>query len=166
MAHSVNDNSIESLIFANKALRLSLQKSQGIGLGLEKAGNRFEEINHILPSLEAAVRPSKSALQQHEIFDPQDIGVRKRFRKQIYWKRGSGFWRGSGEEAAVGKGVPAAKNKEVGDLREPWNVLGLDEGSSSKNGNLGAILQNSNASFLENLANGIEPNFLSLAIRK
>ncbi|KAM1507621.1 hypothetical protein FF1_017042 [Malus domestica] len=60
MAHSVNDNSIESLISASKALRLSLQKSQGIGSALEKAGNRFEEINHRLPSLEAAVRPIRA----------------------------------------------------------------------------------------------------------
>ncbi|XP_009353306.1 exocyst complex component EXO70A1-like [Pyrus x bretschneideri] len=60
MAHSVNDNSIESLISASKALRLSLQKSQGLGSALEKAGNRFEEINHRLPSLEAAVRPIRA----------------------------------------------------------------------------------------------------------
>ncbi|XP_068339133.1 exocyst complex component EXO70A1-like [Pyrus communis] len=60
MAHSVNDNSIESLISASKALRLSLQKSQSIGSALEKAGNRFEEINHRLPSLEAAVRPIRA----------------------------------------------------------------------------------------------------------
>ncbi|XP_009363625.2 exocyst complex component EXO70A1-like [Pyrus x bretschneideri] len=60
MAHSVNDNSIESLISASKALRLSLQKSQSIGSVLEKAGNRFEEINHRLPSLETAVRPIRA----------------------------------------------------------------------------------------------------------
>ncbi|KAM1022577.1 hypothetical protein ACFX15_042692 [Malus domestica] len=60
MAHSVNDSSIESLISASKALRLSLQKSQGLGSALEKAGNRFEEINHRLPSLEAAVRPIRA----------------------------------------------------------------------------------------------------------
>ncbi|CAN6583487.1 hypothetical protein C1H46_013806 [Malus baccata] len=60
MEHSMNDSSIESLISASKALRLSLQKSQGLGSALEKAGNRFEEINHRLPSLEAAVRPIRA----------------------------------------------------------------------------------------------------------
>ncbi|BFG18669.1 hypothetical protein CerSpe_049440 [Prunus speciosa] len=60
MANSVNDKSIESLISASKSLRLSLQKSQGLGSALEKAGNRFEEINQRLPSLEAAVRPIRA----------------------------------------------------------------------------------------------------------
>ncbi|XP_050363797.1 exocyst complex component EXO70A1 [Argentina anserina] len=60
MAQPVSDNSIQNLISASKSLRLSLQKSQGLGLALEKAGSRFEEINQRLPSLEAAVRPIRA----------------------------------------------------------------------------------------------------------
>lgn len=60
MAHSVSDKSIQNLISASKSLRLSLQKSQGLGLALEKAGSRFEEINQRLPSLESAVRPIRA----------------------------------------------------------------------------------------------------------
>ncbi|PRQ27416.1 putative exocyst complex component Exo70, cullin repeat-like-containing domain-containing protein [Rosa chinensis] len=60
MAHSVTDKSIQNLISASKSLRLNLQKSQGLGLALEKAGSRFEEINQRLPSLEAAVRPIRA----------------------------------------------------------------------------------------------------------
>lgn len=60
MAHSVSDKSIQNLISASKSLRLSLQKSQGLGLALDKAGSRFEEINQRLPSLESAVRPIRA----------------------------------------------------------------------------------------------------------
>lgn len=60
MADSVSDKSIQNLISASKSLRLSLQKSQGLGLALEKAGSRFEEINQRLPSLESAVRPIRA----------------------------------------------------------------------------------------------------------
>ncbi|KAL6216399.1 PREDICTED: exocyst complex component EXO70A1 [Fragaria vesca subsp. vesca] len=60
MADSVSDKSIQNLISATKSLRLSLQKSQGLGLALDKAGSRFEEINQRLPSLEAAVRPIRA----------------------------------------------------------------------------------------------------------
>ncbi|KAL5852989.1 hypothetical protein ACOSQ3_008107 [Xanthoceras sorbifolium] len=68
MGESVNDNSdrnvnkggIENLISARNALKLSLEKSQGLGLALDKAGPRLEEINQRLPSLEAAVRPIRA----------------------------------------------------------------------------------------------------------
>ncbi|KAI9192610.1 hypothetical protein LWI28_025435 [Acer negundo] len=67
MGESVNDNSdrnvnngIANLLSARKTLKLSLEKSKGLGLALDKAGPRLEEINQRLPSLEAAVRPIRA----------------------------------------------------------------------------------------------------------
>ncbi|KAE8710509.1 WRKY protein isoform 1 [Hibiscus syriacus] len=51
---------IDNLIAARKSLKLSLEKSKTLGLALEKAGPRIEEINQRLPSLEAAVRPIRA----------------------------------------------------------------------------------------------------------
>ncbi|KAE8665575.1 WRKY protein isoform 1 [Hibiscus syriacus] len=48
---------IDNLIAARKSLKLGLEKTKSLGLALEKAGPRIEEINQRLPSLEAAVRP-------------------------------------------------------------------------------------------------------------
>lgn len=55
-----NNNSVENLIAASKSLRVSLEKSKALGLALERAGPRFQEINQRLPSLEAAVRPIRA----------------------------------------------------------------------------------------------------------
>ncbi|KAL1353149.1 hypothetical protein AAHE18_06G217300 [Arachis hypogaea] len=63
MAGSANlngDSRIENLISARKSLKLSLEKSKSLGLALEKAGPRLEEIGQRLPSLEAAVRPIRA----------------------------------------------------------------------------------------------------------
>ncbi|TYI48022.1 hypothetical protein E1A91_D13G217300v1 [Gossypium mustelinum] len=55
-----NEFCIDNLIAARKSLKLSLEKSKTLGLALEKAGPRLEEINQRLPSLEAAVRPIRA----------------------------------------------------------------------------------------------------------
>lgn len=55
-----NDKKIENLISARKSLKLSLDKSEALGLALKKVGPRLEEINQRLPSLEAAVRPIRA----------------------------------------------------------------------------------------------------------
>lgn len=60
MAASANDNKIDILISARTSLKLSIEKSKVLGLALEKAGPRLEEINQRLPSLEAAVRPIRA----------------------------------------------------------------------------------------------------------
>ncbi|KAJ8763755.1 hypothetical protein K2173_003537 [Erythroxylum novogranatense] len=54
------DNRIHNLIAAKKSLKLSLDKSKSLGLALNKAGPRLDEINQRLPSLEAAVRPIRA----------------------------------------------------------------------------------------------------------
>ncbi|KAK5840726.1 hypothetical protein PVK06_009629 [Gossypium arboreum] len=51
-----NNFCIDNLITVRKSLKLSLEKSRTLGLALEKAGPRLEEINQRLPSLEAVVR--------------------------------------------------------------------------------------------------------------
>ncbi|KAL2920664.1 Exocyst complex component EXO70A1 [Bienertia sinuspersici] len=56
----MGSNKIERLLSAKKSLNLSLEKSKALGLALEKAGPRLEEINQRLPSLEAAVRPIRA----------------------------------------------------------------------------------------------------------
>ncbi|XP_021730084.1 exocyst complex component EXO70A1-like [Chenopodium quinoa] len=56
----MGSNSSERLLSARKSLNLSLEKSKSLGLALEKAGPRLGEINHRLPSLEAAVRPIRA----------------------------------------------------------------------------------------------------------
>lgn len=56
----MGSNNIERLFSARKSLNLSLEKSKTLGLALEKAGPRLEEINQRLPSLEAAVRPIRA----------------------------------------------------------------------------------------------------------
>ncbi|KAJ4707709.1 Exocyst subunit Exo70 family protein [Melia azedarach] len=55
-----NNHGIENLLSARKALMLSLEKSKTLGLALESAGPRLDEINQRLPSLEAAVRPIRA----------------------------------------------------------------------------------------------------------
>lgn len=56
----MGSNNIERLFSARKSLNLSSEKSKTLGLALEKAGPRLEEINQRLPSLEAAVRPIRA----------------------------------------------------------------------------------------------------------
>ncbi|KAK6912439.1 Exocyst complex subunit Exo70, C-terminal [Dillenia turbinata] len=51
---------IENLISARKSLKISLEKSKTIGIALQKAGPRLDEINQRLPSLEGAVRPIRA----------------------------------------------------------------------------------------------------------
>jgi exocyst complex protein 7 len=60
MAASVNENKIDVLTSARASLKLSIEKSKALGLALEKAGPRLEEINQRLPTLEAAVRPIRA----------------------------------------------------------------------------------------------------------
>ncbi|XP_050216583.1 exocyst complex component EXO70A1 [Mercurialis annua] len=57
-----NDNKdrFQNLIAATKSLKLSLDKSKALAFALEKTGPRLDEINHRLPSLEAAVRPIRA----------------------------------------------------------------------------------------------------------
>lgn len=54
------DKGIEHLISARKSLRASLEKSKALGLSLEKAGPRLDEINQRLPSMEVAIRPIRA----------------------------------------------------------------------------------------------------------
>ncbi|XP_027329504.1 exocyst complex component EXO70A1 [Abrus precatorius] len=54
------DSRVENLISAKRSLKLSLEKSKSVGLALEKAGPRLEEIRLRLPSLESAVRPIRA----------------------------------------------------------------------------------------------------------
>lgn len=58
--HASGDSKIQNLISAKKSLKLSLEKSKSLGLALEKAGPRLEEISQRLPSLESAVRPIRA----------------------------------------------------------------------------------------------------------
>ena len=51
---------IENLIRAKKSLKISLEKSKSVGLALEKAGPRLDEIGVRLPSLGSAVRPIRA----------------------------------------------------------------------------------------------------------
>ncbi|KAK7293678.1 hypothetical protein RJT34_16551 [Clitoria ternatea] len=61
MAGSGNgDSRIENLICAKRSLKLSLEKSKSVGLALDRAGPRLEEIRVRLPSLESAVRPIRA----------------------------------------------------------------------------------------------------------
>ncbi|KAM7267412.1 hypothetical protein ACFE04_009578 [Oxalis oulophora] len=54
---SGTDRRIVNLIAASKSLKLSLEKSETLGLALEKTGPRLDEIKQRLPYLEASVRP-------------------------------------------------------------------------------------------------------------
>lgn len=54
------DKGIDKLISARKLLRASVEKSRALGLSLEKAGPRLDEINQRLPSLEVAIRPIRA----------------------------------------------------------------------------------------------------------
>ncbi|KAL8499459.1 hypothetical protein ACS0TY_022428 [Phlomoides rotata] len=54
------DKGIEHLVSARKSLRASLEKSKALGVSLEKAGPRLEEINQRLPSMEVAIRPIRA----------------------------------------------------------------------------------------------------------
>lgn len=58
--HASSDSKIQNLISAKKSLKLSLEKSKSLGLALEKAGPRLEEISQRLPSLQSAVRPIRA----------------------------------------------------------------------------------------------------------
>ncbi|KAL5559395.1 hypothetical protein UlMin_035606 [Ulmus minor] len=60
MASMANSDTIERLRGVSKSLRQNLEKSKSIGLALEKAGPRLEEINQRLPFLQAAVRPIRA----------------------------------------------------------------------------------------------------------
>jgi len=60
MAASGNDCKVDILISARTSLKLSIEKSKALGLALQKAGPRLEEINQRLPSLGAAVRPIRA----------------------------------------------------------------------------------------------------------
>ncbi|XP_022131810.1 exocyst complex component EXO70A1 [Momordica charantia] len=53
-------NNIENLVSATRSLKISLDKSRALGLALQKAGLRLEEIKQRLPTLEAAVRPIRA----------------------------------------------------------------------------------------------------------
>ncbi|KAJ0458235.1 putative exocyst complex component Exo70, cullin repeat-like-containing domain superfamily [Helianthus annuus] len=57
---SVGEEGIVNLMSARKLLKGNLEKSKGLGLQLQKAGLRLEEINQRLPGLEAAVRPIRA----------------------------------------------------------------------------------------------------------
>ncbi|KAI7987190.1 Exocyst complex component EXO70A1 [Camellia lanceoleosa] len=57
---SVNNNGVDNLISASKSLKSILQKSKSLGLALDQAGTRLDEINHRLPSLASAVRPIRA----------------------------------------------------------------------------------------------------------
>ncbi|KAJ0774845.1 putative exocyst complex component Exo70, cullin repeat-like-containing domain superfamily [Helianthus annuus] len=57
---SVGEEGIVNLMSARKLLKGNLEKSKGLGLQLQKAGPRLEEINQRLPGLEAAVRPIRA----------------------------------------------------------------------------------------------------------
>ncbi|RDX86697.1 Exocyst complex component EXO70A1, partial [Mucuna pruriens] len=55
-----DDSRIANLISATKSLKLSLEKSKSVGLALNKAGPRLDEVRQRLPSLESAVRPIRA----------------------------------------------------------------------------------------------------------
>ncbi|TMW98256.1 hypothetical protein EJD97_004294 [Solanum chilense] len=54
------DKGIENLMSARKCLRANFEKSKALGLSIEKAGPRFDEIIQRLPALEAAIRPIRA----------------------------------------------------------------------------------------------------------
>ncbi|KAM3289343.1 exocyst complex component EXO70I-like [Capsicum chacoense] len=54
------EKGIENLMSARKCLRANFEKSKALGVSLEKAGPRFDEIIQRLPSLEAAIRPIRA----------------------------------------------------------------------------------------------------------
>ncbi|KAG6409710.1 hypothetical protein SASPL_127752 [Salvia splendens] len=54
------DKGIENLISARKLLKANVEKSKALGLSLEKAGPRLNEINQRLPTLEVAIRPIRA----------------------------------------------------------------------------------------------------------
>ncbi|XP_044464386.1 exocyst complex component EXO70A1 [Mangifera indica] len=58
--NSSSNTGIQKLLSARKALKLNLEKSKALGLSIEKAGPRLNEINQRLPPLEAAVRPIRA----------------------------------------------------------------------------------------------------------
>ncbi|XP_058222280.1 exocyst complex component EXO70A1 [Rhododendron vialii] len=57
---SAKSNGMENLTAGRNSLKSSLEKSKALGLALERAGPRLDEINQRLPSLEAAVRPIRA----------------------------------------------------------------------------------------------------------
>ncbi|KAD4178570.1 hypothetical protein R6Q59_022174 [Mikania micrantha] len=57
---SVGEEGMVNLMSARKSLKVNLEKSKALGLSLQKAGPRLEEINERLPGLEAAVRPIRA----------------------------------------------------------------------------------------------------------
>lgn len=54
------EKGIENLMSARKCLRANFEKSKALGLSIEKAGPRFDEIIQRLPALEAAIRPIRA----------------------------------------------------------------------------------------------------------
>ncbi|KAL2525372.1 exocyst subunit exo70 family protein G1 [Abeliophyllum distichum] len=54
------DKGIENLTSARKLLKANVEKSKALGLSLEKAGPRLDEINQRLPSLEISIRPIRA----------------------------------------------------------------------------------------------------------
>ncbi|XP_057527322.1 exocyst complex component EXO70A1 [Amaranthus tricolor] len=56
----MGSNNIERLLLARKSLNFSLEKVKSLGLALDKAGPRLDEIHQRLPLLEAAVRPIRA----------------------------------------------------------------------------------------------------------
>lgn len=54
------ERGIENLVSARKLLKANVEKSKALGLSLEKAGPRLNEINQRLPSLEVAIRPIRA----------------------------------------------------------------------------------------------------------
>ncbi|GKV03049.1 hypothetical protein SLEP1_g15416 [Rubroshorea leprosula] len=59
-SNTKNNDGVGNLMAARNSLKLSLEKSKALGLALEKAGPRLEEISQRLPSLGAAVRPIRA----------------------------------------------------------------------------------------------------------
>ncbi|XP_076959243.1 exocyst complex component EXO70A1-like [Bidens hawaiensis] len=57
---SVGEEGIMNLVSARKLLKVNFKKSKDLGLSLQKAGPRLDEINQRLPCLEAAVRPIRA----------------------------------------------------------------------------------------------------------
>lgn len=53
-------SSIETISLARRSLKQSLERSRALGSALQKAGPRFDEIHHRLPSIEAALRPIRA----------------------------------------------------------------------------------------------------------
>ncbi|KAG0479457.1 hypothetical protein HPP92_010315 [Vanilla planifolia] len=60
MEHGSDAKGLSRLVAARRSLRASLERSRALASALDHAGPRLEEIQHRLPSLEAAVRPIRA----------------------------------------------------------------------------------------------------------